>query len=112
MKNPVHPGEILREDVIVELDLTVGEVAEALGISRVALSRVLHEHTRVTPNVALRLEAAGIVFIGPPTGAIAAMGAQVREITLWSGIKSLRLHLWDETTNQLISFRQARAAMA
>jgi addiction module HigA family antidote len=50
----------LREDVIVELDLTVGEVAEALGISRVALSRVLHEHTRVTPNVALRLEAAGI----------------------------------------------------
>ncbi|MEL0249780.1 MAG: HigA family addiction module antitoxin [Actinomycetota bacterium] len=60
MKNPVHPGEILREDVIVELDLTVGEVAEALGISRVALSRVLHEHTRVTPNVALRLEAAGI----------------------------------------------------
>ena len=60
MKNPVHPGEILREDVIVELDLTVGEVAEALGISRVALSRVLHEHARVTANVALRLEAAGI----------------------------------------------------
>ena len=60
MKNPVHPGEILREDVIVELDLTVGEVAEALGISRVALSRVLHEHARITPNVALRLEAAGI----------------------------------------------------
>ena len=44
--------------------------------------------------------------------AIAAMGAQVREITLWSGIKSLRLHLWDEATNQLVSFRQARAAMA
>ena len=60
MKNPVHPGEILREDVIVELDMTVGEVAEALGISRVALSRVLHEHARITPNVALRLEAAGI----------------------------------------------------
>lgn len=44
--------------------------------------------------------------------AIAAMGAQVREITLWTGIKSLRLHLWDEATNQLVSFRQARAAMA
>jgi addiction module HigA family antidote len=60
VKNPVHPGEILREDVMVELDMTVGEVAEALGISRVALSRVLHEHARVTPNVAWRLEAAGI----------------------------------------------------
>ena len=60
MKNPVHPGEILREDVIVELDMTVGEVAETLGISRVAFSRGLHEHARVTPNMALRLEAAGI----------------------------------------------------
>ncbi len=60
IKNPVHPGEILHEDVIVEVDMTVRGVAEALGISRVALSRVLHEHARVTPNVALRLEAEGI----------------------------------------------------
>jgi antitoxin HigA-1 len=60
MKNPVHPGEILREDMMPELGMTVGEVADALGISRVALSRVLHEHARITPNLALRLEAAGI----------------------------------------------------
>lgn len=60
MKKPVHPGEILREDVMVELDMTVGDVAEALGVSRVAFSRVLHEHARVSPNMALRLEAAGI----------------------------------------------------
>ena len=45
---------------MVELDMTVGDVADALGVSRVALSRVLHEHARVTPNMALRLEAAGI----------------------------------------------------
>ncbi len=60
MNNPVHPGEILREDVLAELDLQVGEAAQRLGISRVALSRVLHGHARVSPNLAVRLEAAGV----------------------------------------------------
>jgi addiction module HigA family antidote len=60
MKNPVHPGAILREDVLAELGLTVGEAAERLGISRVTLSRVIHEHARISPNFALRLEAAGV----------------------------------------------------
>jgi addiction module HigA family antidote len=60
MKNPVHPGAILREDVLAELGLSVGEAAERLGISRVTLSRVIHEHARVSPNLALRLEAAGV----------------------------------------------------
>lgn len=60
MNNPVHPGEILREDVVAELDLTVGEVASRLGVSRVTLSRVLHCHARVSPNLAVRLEEAGV----------------------------------------------------
>jgi len=60
MKNPVHPGAILREDVLADLGLTVGEAAERLGISRVTLSRVIHEHARISPNLALRLEAAGV----------------------------------------------------
>ncbi len=60
MKTPVHPGEILREDVIGELGLTVSEAASRLGVSRVALSRVLHEHARVSPNLAIRLEEAGV----------------------------------------------------
>lgn len=60
MKNPVHPGAILREDVLKDLGLTVGEAADRLGISRVTLSRVIHEHARVSPNVAIRLEAAGV----------------------------------------------------
>lgn len=34
--------------------------------------------------------------------AIDAIGAQVREVTLWDGIKALRLQLWDEETNQLV----------
>lgn len=57
---PTHPGAILREDVMPELGLTVTRVAEHLGVSRVTLSRVLHEHAAISPNLALRLEAAGL----------------------------------------------------
>ena len=60
MKNPVHPGEILREDVLGELGLSVGDAAARLGISRVTLSRVLHGHARLSPNLAVRLEQAGV----------------------------------------------------
>ena len=60
MKNPVHPGAILREDVLGELGVSVSDAAERLGVSRVTLSRVINEHARISPNLALRLEAAGI----------------------------------------------------
>ncbi len=60
MKTPVHPGEILREDVLADLGLGVSEAASRLGISRVALSRVLHGHARISPNLAVRLEEAGV----------------------------------------------------
>lgn len=59
IQQPVHPGEVLRHDVIAELGLTVGDAARRLGTSRVNLSRVLHGHARITPNLAIRLEAAG-----------------------------------------------------
>lgn len=60
MKNPPHPGELLREDVVAELNLTVAETAARLGISRVTLSRVLHGHATISPNLAIRLERAGV----------------------------------------------------
>lgn len=60
MKNPVHPGQIIREDVLGGLDLSVSEAAKRLGVSRVTLSRVIHEHAGVSPNLAYRLELAGI----------------------------------------------------
>lgn len=60
MMDPVHPGEILREDVLADLGLSVGEAASRLGISRVTLSRVLHGHARISPNLAVRLEQAGV----------------------------------------------------
>lgn len=60
MFNPPHPGETLREDVIEPLGLSVSETAKRLGMSRVALSRVLHEHAGISPDLAVRLERAGI----------------------------------------------------
>ncbi len=60
MKNSVHPGSILREDVLGELGISVNEAAQRLGVSRVTLSRVIHEHSRISPNLAIRLEVAGV----------------------------------------------------
>jgi addiction module HigA family antidote len=57
---PVHPGEVLREDVIAELKLGVTEAALRLGISRAAFSRVLNARAGVSPNLAIRLEQAGV----------------------------------------------------
>lgn len=58
--NPPHPGELLRDDVIAELGLSVTETAERLGMSRVALSRVLNARAAISPDLALRLEMAGV----------------------------------------------------
>lgn len=52
---PVHPGEILREDVLPALDLSVTEAARALRVSRQTLHRVLAGTSAVTPAMALRI---------------------------------------------------------
>lgn len=56
MHNPPHPGEILREDVLPALGLSITEAAEALDVTRVALSRVLNGHAAISPEMALRIE--------------------------------------------------------
>jgi addiction module HigA family antidote len=60
MKNPPHPGEMLREDVLAPLGLSVKEAAARLGMSRVALSRVLNGRAAISPDLAVRLEMAGV----------------------------------------------------
>lgn len=60
MTNPVHPGEVLREDLLAELGLSVADAAARLGISRSTLSRVLRGRRRVSRRLAARLEQAGI----------------------------------------------------
>ncbi|HSH84559.1 MAG TPA: HigA family addiction module antitoxin [Guyparkeria sp.] len=60
MHNPPHPGEILKEEVITPLGLSVTETAERLSMSRVALSRVLNGKAGISPDLAVRLEKAGV----------------------------------------------------
>ncbi len=60
MKTPPHPGFMLRDDVIVPLGLGVTESARKLGMSRVALSRVLNGRAAISPDLAIRLEQAGV----------------------------------------------------
>jgi antitoxin HigA-1 len=52
---PIHPGEIVREDVLPALGLSVSEAARRLGISRQQLHRVLACTHPITPEMALRL---------------------------------------------------------
>jgi len=56
MHNPPHPGSILREDVLPELNLKITEAAEQIGVGRVTLSRVINEHAGISPEMALKLE--------------------------------------------------------
>lgn len=58
--NNPHPGELLREDVLAPLGLTVTEAAERLCMSRVALSRVINGRAGISPDLAIRLERAGV----------------------------------------------------
>jgi antitoxin HigA-1 len=60
MKTPPHPGLMLKQDVLDPLGLGVTEAARKLGMSRVALSRVLNGHAGISPDLALRLEQAGV----------------------------------------------------
>jgi antitoxin HigA-1 len=58
MHSPPHPGEIIREECLNPLNLTVTEAADGLGISRKNLSRILNGHAGVSPDMALRLATA------------------------------------------------------
>ena len=52
---PIHPGEILREDVLPALGFSVSEVAQRLGISRQQLHLVLAGTHPITTEMALRI---------------------------------------------------------
>ena len=58
MKNPPHPGELIRTEVIETLGLTVSKAAEILQVRRATLSDLLHGKAALTPEMALRIEKA------------------------------------------------------
>lgn len=54
-RRPVHPGEMLREELLPEYGLTVAALAEAAGVSRQSINELLRERRAVSPEMALRL---------------------------------------------------------
>jgi addiction module HigA family antidote len=58
MKEPAHPGEVIRELCLEPLGLTVTKAAEVLGVTRKALSELLNGHAGVSPEMAVRLSKA------------------------------------------------------
>ena len=87
MHNPPHPGETLREDVLPALGLSVTAAAQALGVTRVALSRVLNGRAGISPEMSLRLER----WLGVEHGGRASvwLGMQAA-YDLWQTQKSAR----------------------
>jgi addiction module HigA family antidote len=57
MKNPPHPGELVREN-LEDLGLSVAEAAAGLGITRQQLYNVIKGKSGVTPEMAFRFEKA------------------------------------------------------
>jgi antitoxin HigA-1 len=58
MFNPAHPGKVIRELCIEPLGLTITEAAKGLGVTRKALSELLNGHSRISPEMAIRLSIA------------------------------------------------------
>jgi addiction module HigA family antidote len=58
MRKPPHPGAFIRTELLEPYGLTVTAAAKALGVSRVTLSSLLHEHADLSGEMALLLEKA------------------------------------------------------
>jgi addiction module HigA family antidote len=53
--SPLHPGEVLREEFLVPLDLSAAALAKAMGVPRTRVERIAAESIGVTADSALRL---------------------------------------------------------
>ena len=54
-RRPTHPGEVLREDVINPLGITVTEAAKRLGVTRKTLSALINCKASMSPKMAVRI---------------------------------------------------------
>ncbi len=55
MKNPVHPGRIVRHDCLDPLGLSVTAGAKILGVTRQALNNIVNGKPGISPEMAIRL---------------------------------------------------------
>jgi addiction module HigA family antidote len=58
MKNPPHPGDLIRTEIIESLGLNVSKAAEVLKVRRATLSDLLRGRAALTPAMAFRIERA------------------------------------------------------
>ncbi|MGA2038790.1 MAG: HigA family addiction module antitoxin [Bryobacteraceae bacterium] len=58
MKNPPHPGDLIKTEIIEALGLNVSRAADILKVRRATLSDLLHGKASLTPEMALRIEKA------------------------------------------------------
>jgi antitoxin HigA-1 len=80
-RRPTHPGAVLRNTVLPALKMSVAEAAQALGISRQTLHRIVAEKSQITPDMAVRI------------GKFCGNGAE-----LWLGMQQA-VDLWDARQN-------------
>jgi antitoxin HigA-1 len=55
---PPHPGAFIRDEILEELNLSITEAAEALGVRRATLSDLVNGTAALSPEMALRVEKA------------------------------------------------------
>lgn len=82
-RRPIHPGEILREDILTEYDLSVRALAEAAGVSRQSMNELLRGRRAMSPEMALRL---GKLFGTTPE---CYLNLQ-RNVDLWDATRGLQ----------------------
>ncbi len=58
MKNPPHPGKLVKHDCLEPLGLTITKGAEILGVTRLTLSNLVNGKNGVSPEMAIRLSKA------------------------------------------------------
>ncbi len=58
IRRPTHPGNIIKEDYLLPLSITIKDMADTLGVSRKTLSKIINEKGAITPDMALRLSRA------------------------------------------------------
>ncbi len=58
IRRPTHPGNIIKEDYLLPLSITIKDMAVALRVSRKTLSKIINGRGAITPDMALRLSRA------------------------------------------------------
>ena len=54
-REPIHPGEFLREEYMPELGLSVADLAKRLGVTRQTVNDIVREKRNLSPDMCLRL---------------------------------------------------------